>query len=166
MNTCASCHVAGHGTAFRLLRATEGGVVNRRATQQNLAAVLGQINKAHWEASPFLAKALSVHGEATQPPMKSRQSPAYKNLEEWVRQLMANNPQLQEHPAAPIAVAPTEVKPPAATPEATKSDFAAEPGLPTPRPTAPSESAPVKPSDPFDPAAFNQATPLKEKKEP
>src|SRR5262249_16659336 len=39
MNACASCHVSGHAGSFQLVRALEGGMVNRHATQVNLQAV-------------------------------------------------------------------------------------------------------------------------------
>src|SRR5262249_57878402 len=62
MNTCASCHVSGRGGDFKLLRSNEAGIVNRRATQHNLNAVLNQIRPDHWQASPLLTKSLSIHG--------------------------------------------------------------------------------------------------------
>lgn len=150
MNTCASCHMSGRAGAFKLTRAFEDGTVNRRATQQNLNAVLAQINREKWVESPFLLRAVSVHGPASQPPLKGRQSPAFRALEEWVRRAVANNPQLREHS---VATTPAEAKgsgefhsagsPPAAP---TKSGTAP---TATPLPLA----APV---DPFDPAIFNR----------
>jgi hypothetical protein len=137
----------------------------RRATQHNLAAVLDQVNREHWEASPFLIKAVSMHGSANQPPIKSRQSAAFRSLEDWVRSFMANNPQVQEHASASTAALKqashefaAEPKPPSAKleppPDAVAMPMASpsttKPGL------APGTSAP-KPADPYDPAIFNQS---------
>src|SRR5262249_395096 len=59
MNVCASCHMADQGGTFKLVRAIDDGMVNRRATQQNLNAVLAHIAREHWETSPVLVKAVS-----------------------------------------------------------------------------------------------------------
>jgi hypothetical protein len=93
MNTCASCHATGRGGAFKLTRTYEKNSANRKTTQQNLAAVLAQINRERPQSSPLLTKALSVHGETGQAPLKSRDTAAYRTLEEWVRVTIANNPE-------------------------------------------------------------------------
>jgi hypothetical protein len=177
MNTCASCHVSGRGGNFKLLRSNEGGIINRRATQHNLKAVLTEIRADHWQASPLLTKSISIHGNASAPPIKGRQSAAYKSLEEWVKQTLEDNAQLQT--VGPVAnVKPADAAPqdgksgpgqangavqspatgPHAAPadgkasDATSSDFgansSAKGGSPAPSTT---------PIDPFDPAIFNQA---------
>jgi hypothetical protein len=178
MNTCINCHQAGHGGPFRLTRALEGGVLNRRATQQNLNAVLEQIDREHPEISPLLLKAVGIHGSASHPPLKSRQTPAYRNLEEWVKGTLASNPLLADrvNAAATVAVLP-ELKP---VPEPGKAqsrenDFASRPTAPvevvrasgeekgasplqqTAAPAPPPKA--VEPVDPFDPAVFNQEAP-------
>src|SRR5262249_35621244 len=61
MNACASCHATGRGGAFKLVRAYEDSGPNRRATQQNLVAVLGQVNLERPQGSPLLSKAASAH---------------------------------------------------------------------------------------------------------
>jgi hypothetical protein len=170
MNTCVSCHASNRAGAFRLTRAGEGGVFSRRATQQNLAAVLAQINRERPAASPLLLKAVCVHGEASQAPLKSRQSPAFRTLEEWVRLALANNPQLEERR---VAAAPPELKMESpsqsafpvlanlpgeviSTPPAAASR-SAEPAPSAPPPLAPTPSkAETTPVDPFDPAIFNR----------
>jgi hypothetical protein len=164
MNTCATCHVPAKGGNFRLTRCYEDGMVNRRATQQNLASVLAQINVQHWESSPFLTKAVSVHGEASQPPIKNRDSKAYKALEEWIRTTLVNNPQLRDRPTALAAVSLSQSEPRTeAQPHKAESVFAEL--APPPNKaregtgTSPSPSAgadPKPPVDPFDPAIFNQ----------
>jgi hypothetical protein len=170
MNTCANCHASGHGGSFKLTRAYDGGSSNHRVSQLNLAAVVDQIKKNdNWQASPLLIKAVSVHGEAGQPPLKSRKTKAYQTLEEWVQQVMENNPQLREQ--AGVRPAPETNSPlgpglgkgeraPA------KLEFAATAtaSLPAAKPVesaslqatpAPSPAAPV-PNDPFDPLIFNR----------
>lgn len=89
MNGCASCHANGRGGAFKLQHVYEAG--NRRMTQQNLAAVLAQINPHQPETSPFLVKGLSIHGEMAQAPFRNRQTPAYRALEDWVRLTLSNH---------------------------------------------------------------------------
>jgi hypothetical protein len=189
MNTCAACHVADHGGSFRLVRALEGGVVNRRATQHNLNAVLAQVNRDHWEASPLLARAVSVHGQANQPPLKGRQTPAFRNLEDWVRGAVANHGPPSEHASAPpvaVSSTPAEVGPaalfsqrPEAAGELVSSTLPVAPAGPPPpagTPSIPPATGPAgaaspppaptpTPVDPFDPVIFNQqAHPAKESK--
>jgi hypothetical protein len=166
MNTCASCHVGDKGGAFKLARASEGGTVSRRATQQNLAAVLARITPARPEASPVLVKAVSVHGEASQPPIKSRQAPAYRAIEDWIHATVAGNPQLEG--------AMTTATPPVAAPdqkiglasEPIQPGFAAGAPVSSSKPAIPaSGAAPAAiPLDPFDPAAFNSQKQAKSKK--
>jgi hypothetical protein len=170
MNTCVSCHASGRAGAFRLTRAYESGTVNRRAAQQNLAAVLTQVNLERPAASPLLLKAVSVHGEASQAPLKNRQTPAFHTLEEWVRLAVASNPQFQAQPVAAAVLEPKmeslpqptptlqaplpgEVisAPPAASIRSAGPTPAAPPPATTPQP--PADAAPL---DPFDPVIFNR----------
>jgi hypothetical protein len=163
MNACASCHVAGRGGSFKLVRACEGTLVSRRASQQNLSAVLAQINREHWEASLFLIKAVSLHGEASQPPLKSRQAPAFRHLEDWVRATLADNPQLQEHAPTTVVAAPLRERTPV-EPLAPKIERPAgegfgsvrPAGLVTPAGGGPTTATATKPLDPFDPVLFNR----------
>jgi hypothetical protein len=178
MNTCASCHVSGRGGNFKLLRSNEGGFINRRATQYNLTAVLAEIRPDHWQASPFLTKSISIHGNAGAPPIKGRQSAAYKALEEWVKQTLEDNVQLQtagptanlahDKPAEAAAVdgksRPSQVKgfvPPAVDTHTKAADGKASNATSgfginqTAKGVSPQPSA--APVDPFDPAIFNQA---------
>jgi hypothetical protein len=168
MNTCASCHVGDKGGAFRLARASEGGTVSRRATQQNLAAVLARITPGRPEASPVLVKAVSVHGEASQPPIKTRQAPAYRAIEDWIRATIAGNPQLEgaAATAVPRAAAPEQKS--VSAPEPIQPGFAAgapvsssKPAIPASGAGAPSAAIPL---DPFDPAGFNSQRQVKSKK--
>jgi hypothetical protein len=167
MNTCATCHGPAHAGPFQLERVTDNGVVNRRATQHNLAHVLAQINPDNITASPLLIKAVSLHGEATQPPIKNRDAQAFHRLENWVKQTLENNPQLRERSES--ASSPAELKkdlkkaedstddPPLTThhsPITRSTDFAV---------SQPAPAKPTTPVDPFDPLIFNrQAHPEKQ----
>ncbi len=167
MNTCASCHMSGRAGSFQLMRAFEDGMVNRRATQHNLNAVLSQVNRTKWAESPLLLKAVSVHGPASQPPLKGRQAPAFRALEEWVWKAVANNPQLQNPPLPPGAIG-TGSEPkgagdmgPTRTGKPARELFAVPPPAPPApvnqvTPPAPTAIVPRGPVDPFDPAVFNQ----------
>jgi hypothetical protein len=175
MNTCASCHMSGRAGTFKLVRAYDGGMVSRNATQENLTAVLAQINREKWEVSAFLVKAVSLHGNTGQPPLKGRQALAFKSLEDWVRATLAENPQLQgpassgpmEAPAS-ISKSPEDrdnLEPPLSSDPAQAprkiSSFGTEaPVSPKKSRATPGEPVmepkPAKPVDPFDPVIFNQ----------
>jgi hypothetical protein len=168
MNTCANCHNQAHPGAFRLTRAYDG-LANRKAVQHNLAAVLAQVNFGQPQLSPLLTRAVSDHAHVGQAPLRGRQVPAYRMLEDWVRLTLDNNPQLREQ-LAPAA-------PPAATDATGRggSTFGEEQLRPTPEPAQPGASpappappAPPKPAaaakpartppppDPYDPDDFNR----------
>jgi hypothetical protein len=99
MNTCASCHAASKTTAFRLMRASGNNQASRRATQQNMAVVLTQIDPARPNASPLLLCAVTDHGKAGQAPLKA-QSPPYRILNDWIQLTLATNPFLREQATA------------------------------------------------------------------
>jgi hypothetical protein len=168
MNACAQCHATGKGGAFRLTRAYDA--VNRRATQANLAAVLAQVNAGQPSASPFLAKAISLHGEMAEAPFKNRQATAFRTLEDWVCLTVRTNPQLRGEPGAgppaPV-ILPSPTAAPA--PVASTGSFGEErTGVPnTGRPQAGNSVPPPPPSsqvvtptatepDAFDPDEFNR----------
>src|SRR5262249_7569216 len=90
MNACAGCHATGRGGSFKIARRYEHGLVSRKTTYQNLASVLAQLNQDHYQQSPFLIKAVTVHGEMAQPALKGRDVPAYKTLEEWAKMTVEN----------------------------------------------------------------------------
>jgi hypothetical protein len=161
MNACAGCHTTGRGGAFELTRAYEFDTSGRRTVQQNLAAVLGQVNLREPQVSPLLTKAVSVHGPMAQAPLKGRQATAYRTLEDWVKLTAANNPQPQDRPAGepPAARAPAESKDGSAAP-------LPEPGTPGMKPADPDPAPkrPAQPADPFDPSVFNREMhPVKDK---
>jgi hypothetical protein len=176
MNACANCHTNGHGGEFKLTRTSpEGGLANRRSTQRNLAAVLTRINWDRPQASTLLTRAVSVHGEADQPPLKSRQVPAFRTLEEWVRMAVANAP-AREGAAPTVAQSTVEPKPvfnstvskgettfAIAAPQPVEANPATSGTSTVPSPITvdkaagpPGVAATKTPVDPFDPEVFNR----------
>ena len=160
MNACASCHATGRGGAFQLTRAYGVGTADRKAMQHNLAAVIGQLNVRQPQASPLLTKSVSVHGAMAQAPLRNRQAPAYRTLEDWVGRTLANNPQLQERLSPPPAALPPALPKPAAPTAKADARPAEEPpppaAPPAPKPPATTFGSPPEPPDPFDPDAFNR----------
>jgi hypothetical protein len=164
MNACAKCHLADGAGAFKLERAHEIGAGNRRAVQQNLAAVLAQLNYRQPELSPFLIKATSAHGPAGEAPLRGQQAAAYRTLEDWVKLTLARHAGLREtepetpRPMQPLAREASGEKPPrpAATFAADKAPAAAakpQPALTTESPETPRDGAT---HDEYDPAEFNR----------
>jgi hypothetical protein len=155
MNACANCHANGRGGAFKLTHAYNSTVLNRKTLQQNLAAVLGEVNLIQPQNSLLLSKAVSVHGSQEQAPIKNRQAAAYHALEEWVWITLANNPQLRDEAVqkaaakAPAASPFAEVK----TPPGDKPRVAADDGA---KPSAPAAKEAPEPADPYSPDDFNR----------
>jgi hypothetical protein len=163
MNTCAHCHTPASPGAFHLTRAYDG-LANRKAVQQNLAAVLAQVNFGQPQLSPLLTRAVSDHAHIGQAPLRGRQVAAYHMLQDWVRLTLENNPQLREQAAAAAAPSTPEAAahgtssfgeeqvrpaPPPAPPGAPAAPAAAKPAA-TASPAAPA------PPDPYDPEEFNR----------
>ena len=157
MNTCAKCHANGHGGAFKLTRSYEATLLNRKTLQQNLAAVLGEVNFGQPQNSPLLSKAVSVHGPLEQAPIKNRQAAAYRSLEDWVRVTVAENPQLREQPPVrPAAPAPfAEVRPTGFTDQTEPRKVQSEAAPVAPPMPVPAAKEPPEPVDPYSPDAFN-----------
>jgi hypothetical protein len=173
MNTCATCHGAAHAGPFQLQRVLDGGAVSRRTTQYNLARVLAQISPDAIFSSPLLTRAVSIHGESPQPPIKNREAAAYRRLEDWVKQTLENNPQLRERhgedrgskieDGSPEGNGRTErptsvFEAPSSPNSVTVSPLSPSvPKQPTEFAGAPPASAkPTAPADPFDPIIFNR----------
>jgi hypothetical protein len=186
MNACVSCHTAGQGGNFSLLRVVGGSTP--KASLFNLTSTLKQLNRADLAASPFLVKAITAHGKSVRPPLRDQQAPAYQNLEAWVR--MAVVPEEAAPPPAVLIAGPAvaaEAKPvlqtsfgetvakPAIAPE-TKPILQTSFGEAVAKPTIASEVKPspkiafgetstsqtkpepqTEPKDPFDPVIFNGA---------
>ena len=148
MNACASCHATGNGGAFKLTRPLANASASQKTTQQNLAAVLAQVNLEQPQASALLAKAITAHGEATQPPLKGRQAAAFYTLEQWVHLTIAKNPRLRDQTSRNVVTLPAaETKPETPPPEPrTNAAWAIEPKAPLK----------LRPGDPYDPAIFNR----------
>lgn len=184
MNTCASCHSTGRSGSFKLTRAGGGLLNGRKATQRNLVAVLGELDRTRPQDSRFLHKALSIHGSSGKPPLPNRESPAYQALEKWVLLATAgpsqNKPKDEAgdqagKPDAPVGTTPPAIIPmepvqakPATPPDKGKqgqkksagqanqgSPPHAKPGTPPAVPFA-ATASPQAPKDEFDPNIFNQ----------
>ena len=173
MNACANCHATGRGGNFKLTRTFDAGLGNRKASLQNLAAVLAQVNPEKPAGSTVLTSAVSLHspnGDMPQPPLKGRESAAFRTLEDWVRTTVDMNPQLHGRPAgAPLPPA-TAVPSPSPAPGTPKVDAApghkvTEPPKAETKSASPSAFAATKqstanvytePVDPFDPVIFNR----------
>jgi len=182
MNTCASCHAGAKTTAFKLVRAAGTSSASHRATQQNMAAVLTQIDPARPNSSPLLMRSVTDHGKTGQAPIKA-QSPPYRILQDWIQLTLATNPFLREQGMASAAAVATATKapgeaslgrslpvesPPAAAPERrvsseTKTKLAPVISRPLSAPEVPSTPAQpnaspttVGPVDDFDPALYNR----------
>jgi hypothetical protein len=167
MNACCSCHGTGKGGEFKLMRVIEAGSFQRRSTQQNLAAVLAQVNLAKPESSPLLSKAASAHGEMVQAPLHGRQAVAYKTLQEWVYTAAGARQQMREADSAVAESKPADAPPApmgdtAGTVPQTKPMTDTKPVADIPMDkgftghSEPVKPAPARTNDPFDPAAFNQ----------
>ena len=179
MNACANCHGANGGGKLHLTRPA-AAFGDNRTMLKNLAAVSPYLDREQPSASPLLASATTAHGGGSLPPIRDRQTPAFKYLEEWVRQACGAATQQQPPAALPAeVVAEAETLPPV-SPRRKKAQAKASPpapppiitanGLDEPDPVAPakvSEPAPPKvkppeppmktsPADPFDPDIFNQ----------
>jgi hypothetical protein len=186
MNACVTCHATDKGGSFHLTNTFDDGALNRKATQENLAAALAQINRANWQASPLLVKAATIHGPMSQPALKGRQIPAFHTLEEWVQRVVANMPESVATVSVAAAVEPARsereprMESPAHTEEkqkpvrkpTTAGPFAATPEKKTDAETRdpairevphaasttpPPAPPPAEPADPFDPILFNRA---------
>lgn len=162
LNACGRCHCNDRGGSFKLTwtAATFG---DKRATQLNLTAVSQFLNREQPSSSPLLVKSVTVHGETPRPPLKDRQSAAFRHLEEWVRlatgrplapALLPADAMANAQPLPPaMPGAPREVPEPVVLPALSVGTSTAKPAAETPK---------VKPDDPFDPEQFNrQNTPKK-----
>jgi hypothetical protein len=169
MNACATCHAGGKGGEFKLARVYDDVSLNRKSVQQNLAAVLAEVNVGEPQTSRLLTKAVSVHGSMEKAPLAGRQAVAFHTLEDWVKRTLADNPQLHERiagatvsPAAPLAPAPASAFAEGRA-EPVKIEETAKVASPAPSAlvAAPAASAPAPktaadPADPYSPDAFNR----------
>jgi hypothetical protein len=183
MNACARCHSSSeNNSAFRLVRSHSIGMLNRRAVQENLAAVLSQVHGSQPDRSPLLIKAISAHGPTGEAPIKGRQVQAFHVLEDWVKRTLETNthlaetlrpttaqtsdapppaPKKQEQPVAGPAPAPAPVRTNVpVTPSPTSAGPApVRPVSVKPSPTAPAEQEQAidhPPESEFDPVLFNR----------
>lgn len=144
MNACASCHVGARGGSFRLER-TFGDGLDDRTTGKNLRASLAQLKATEPDQSPLLVRSVVMHGGSPRPPLKGRDAPAYRVLQDWVRLTCRDGvvgaPAMSAISASPAVKSDKTVVP------AKSSGFGEE--------SAPGTKVPI--SDPFDPDIFNRA---------
>jgi hypothetical protein len=162
MNACASCHTAGRGGNFQLTRAYTVSGGSRRSLDQNLAAAMAHVNTREPRLSRLLTKAVSIHGPGmATAPLRGRQAIAYRTLENWVMETLADNPQLRESlppPSASASASPVLMMPPPPVRSATNWGDDRVPS-PAPAAKAPEKPAPTAASatpDPVDAEAFNR----------
>ncbi len=155
MNACANCHAGGKGGAFKLTRTSPDAMPGSRAVQQNLTAVLAQLNLQQPEGSKLLTKAVSAHGAVSQAPLKGRQAQAYRLLEDWVKHTVETNPQLRAQAGLPPTPPPAAEEKPAAEPQPAK-DPKEEKAAPPSSFGETQQPEPAGPVDPFDPIIFNR----------
>jgi hypothetical protein len=142
MNACASCHAANYTGKFHLERTFVEGLSSRPATLRNLNVVLASLDRTRPAASPLLQKATTAHGGNALPPIRGRNAPAYKHLDEWVRLVLED----AVSPSAPEPKAEAASATVPAGPEG-KTEFGS---------TKPAKDEPDAPKDPFDPLIFNR----------
>ncbi len=165
MNACANCHTAGRGGSFQLTRTFTSGMGNRRALDQNLAVCITFVDVLQPKLSRLLTKSVSIHGTGmTAAPLRGRGAPAYRALEQWVLQTLANNPHMRQ--TLPPANASASVSPaltlPAPPSVANPSGWGEDRKTTPPDTGADPSPAPVVGSqeptnDPVDPESFNRA---------
>jgi hypothetical protein len=90
VNRCATsgCHGPGGTTEHRLNRLPpQRTSASRRLTQENLAVVLGWIDRGNPKASPLLTAPLAAHGRARIPVFAHTEIPQYRMLVDWVHRV-------------------------------------------------------------------------------
>src|SRR5262249_26427799 len=158
MHACAGCHTSGRGGSFKLARGYDASSVHRLSVQQNLAAVLAQVNLQQPQESKLLLKAVTAHDPlAREAPLTRKQMAAYRTLEDWVQTTLANNPHLRDRAPQPTASAapagppadPSPAAPPAAGARPAQRGGGSAAARPAPK-------KPATPVDEFDPVLFNR----------
>ena len=181
-----ACHGSGRGLAFELQKPPSSGLLQPALTRHNLAQTLRLVDRDDPSNSELLRKALEAHGGKNKPPLAGKDVPAYQTLEAWVLSTSparSNQPLSGEivtvgGRASPNAVGPALEEPterpklpsaledkfatlPSSEPKTTSgTESERKPGEPAPGPQPLPAAGPVAParapSDPFDPAAFNE----------
>jgi hypothetical protein len=83
MNACATCHTSDRNSRFELVRTTADG--NSSATRANLVAFAAHVNRSDVAASRILTNSIIAHGGGSLPPLRDRNGPAYRHLEQFVQ---------------------------------------------------------------------------------
>jgi hypothetical protein len=150
MNTCANCHATGHGGKFHLDRVSDN--TQKGATQRNLAAVMAYVDIERPAISVLLTKAITPHGGATAPAIKSRDAVPLQTMQQWIEFAVARNPHLKDYAAAKKNVL-VKLEP---EPKGT-SGFASQKAAASPVQPSPTRVEPIAaPADEFDGLHFNR----------
>ncbi len=165
INACSGCHARSDQEAFPLTRPTMM-FGDRRATQLNLATVLAAVRHDDPAKSPLLVNALNLHGNASQPPLRNRESPAYRHLEEFVRLVTGKTTA-----SSAVHQLPSDSSSPTTPQEPDMTNVMLLPGIKVSGAASASSSGPMRaaspaadadahsprrPKDEFDPTEFNQ----------
>jgi hypothetical protein len=167
MNACIGCHGPEGGSKFKLTRIYNPVLDNRRTMQANLTAVMKHLDKDRPLSSPFLVKSVTVHGDMVQPPLKNRETPAYRSLEEWVRATVQEGPQPQDAAVVAAPQPPRVLNPEPMPRKRVPTEAFASAQAPANNPSGdlvpaasgdkPTTTKPVaQPVDPYDPLIFNR----------
>lgn len=110
INKCAQCH-AGLKTDFRLVR--YGRIMKPRISEQNLAAVLSQVDLESPDSSPLLVHALKMHGGSRHPSFPGRSGSLQLDLlKTWVRSVAQHlEPTLVSTASSPARTTVSQINP-------------------------------------------------------
>ncbi|MCZ2343442.1 MAG: hypothetical protein LC104_16860 [Bacteroidales bacterium] len=135
MNLCARCHCrVEHESAFKLRRVREG-YADPQSAGRNARTVVRFLSAENPGASVFLQKAVTAHGGAKDPPLNSRNHPAFKNLEYWAYWAMSPE-------GSPVAVVP---RPQPSAPPTIRTASATQPAEPRLPPVDAQATDPAEP---------------------
>lgn len=180
--TAAGCHGPAAERGPRWVRVSLGRTSSRRLTQRNLHTTLELVNRENPSESPLLMVPAQPHGSGKTAVFLNLQSPQYRQLAAWVRQVaqapavplpasvVSQTPPLLQTmppsgvqrvnfesplPAAPMAV---ESQPVDGGEEASPPLVRVGAGTPPPRTEPQRGQVPMgfRPKDPFDPEIFNR----------
>jgi hypothetical protein len=155
LNRCgqATCHGASSASSFRVTAGLRG-TPNRERTWDNLAAVVRQINREDYAASPLLLKARAVHGNGRRAPISPHEVKQYQRLVDWVKQLSDTPEPPKATPEWAPKTAPTVPTGPRSEELDPEHPFAAIFAARR-KAEAMQKSSGVKANDPFDPSSYN-----------
>jgi hypothetical protein len=135
VNGCAAaaCHGVASKSDWRLLRINTRQAASRNSTLRNLESTLKLIDREKPDQSPLLTVPRAPHANAKDAIFNARNAAQFEQLTAWVNHIAGEPPNRLAAPKRPnAATAPASTQPNSKTPQAA-------------------------PTDPFDPAAFNNS---------